>query len=113
MLKPPPGVRANKLTRPAASCGMNPRRISPTPGFESIISAAKHAPMVATRVMMKASMRRMPRRESASRMRTSSAVITTPQRSGTPNKSLRPIAAPSTSARSHATIAISHSTHKG
>ena len=68
---------------------------------------------MATSVTMKASMRRMPSRESASSSSTSSAVIITPHSRGTPNSSFNPIAAPSTSARSQAMIATSHSTHSG
>ena len=62
---------------------------------------------------MNASSRRMPKRVSASSSMTSAAVISTPHSTGMPNSSLSPIAAPSTSARSHAMIAISHSTHSG
>ena len=42
---------------------------------------------------------------------TSSPVRHTPQTSGMPNSRLSPIAVPITSARSQATIAISHSSH--
>ncbi len=92
---------------------MKPRRIAPSSGCESAISIAKQMPMVATSMMMNASMRRMPRRESASSSSTSSAVIITPHRSGMPNSSFMPMAAPSTSARSQATMAISHRTQSG
>ncbi len=109
----PLGARWNRVGIPASSRGMKPRRIAATSGRDRIISVAKHTPMVATRVRISASSRRMPKRWSASSRSTSSDVISTPVSSGTPNSSLSPIAAPSTSARSQATIAISHSSHNG
>ena len=44
-------------------------------------------------------------------MKTSSAVRTTPVRSEMPKRRFKPIAVPSTSARSQAAIAISHNSH--
>ncbi len=82
-------------------------------GCESSICTAKHPPIVTTSVRMNASSRRMPKFESASRDSTSSAVMETPARSGRPNRSWSPIAAPMTSATSQATIASSHRIHNG
>ena len=62
---------------------------------------------------MIASIRRMPKPESASNSSTSNAVMRTPTSSGMPNSNWSPTAAPSTSARSQATIAISHRIHSG
>ena len=69
--------------------------------------------MVATRVATSASMNRIPKPWSARISSTSNAVMRTAQNSGMPNSRLSATALPSTSARSHAPMAISHASQFG
>ena len=109
----PSGACPKSPALPSAPRGMMEYTIAARSGRDITIWSAKHTPITATSEMMNASIRRMPRLESARSSRTSSAVMSTPTSSGIPNRSCRPMAAPSTSARSHATIAISHRIHSG
>ena len=91
--------------------GTKPRMTPPMSGRERMISNRKHAPTVTTSAMTSASMIRNPLFCSHSTSMTSSAVIPTPHASGIPNRRFSAIAAPMTSARSHAAMAISHRIH--
>ena len=91
--------------------GTKPRKIPARSGRDSTISSAKHAPIVATSVRMIASILRMPNDWSSRSSITSSAVINTPARIGIPKSRCSAMADPSTSARSHAAMAISHRIH--
>ncbi len=90
-------------------CGIKPLATMPSIGLASTISVRKHPPIIAISAIMNASSFRMP---SFCRYRSnivSSNVTTTPHINGKPNSKLSPMAMPSTSARSHAAIAISAS----
>ena len=87
--------------------GTRPRATAPIAGCAIASSTAKHTPMDAIKAMMNASSQRNPLFWSMRISSTSSAVSTTPQISGMPNSRLSAIAAPITSARSQAAIAIS------
>ena len=80
-------------------------------GRAATSSQTKHKVMTVISATTNASSRRNPRCWSARITNTSSPVSTTPPSNGTPNSSRRPIAVPSTSARSHATIAACASTN--
>ena len=90
---------------------MNPFATAVTSGRARMISNRKQSPTVAMSVMTSASSTRTPRFCSVSSSSTSKPVMSTPTASGMSNSRLSAIAEPMTSARSHAAIAISQSTH--
>ena len=92
--------------------GTNPFATRPSSGCEMMISKRKHPAMVAINATTNASSSRKPWCWRNSTSSTSSAVIVIPQVSGIPNRRFSPIADPITSARSHAAIASSHTTHR-
>ena len=74
-------------------------------------SVMKHTAIVTISARTKLSITRIPSRVSHNISRVSKEVSNTPASNGIWNKRLRPMAAPSTSARSQAAMAISQSTH--
>lgn len=88
------------LGRKPASSGNNS-------GFEKMISSPKQRMIVATKTITIASNVRNPLACNISKSRTSAAVMMTPTGRGMPNKRLRAMADPITSARSHAVIITS------
>ena len=93
------------------SDGTKPAAIEPHWGLDRTISTARHPPTVMISATMNASIILTPRLCRKRIRSVSKAVTTTPARRGRPNSSCSPMAEPSTSARSQAAIAISHTTH--
>ena len=91
---------------------MNPRATGPHAGFDSHSSIANDPAISTISAMTSASTYRKPLCCRNSTTSTSSAVRQTPQMSGSPKSRFRAMAAPMTSARSQAAIAISHRIHK-
>ena len=81
-------------------------------GFAMNSSNRKHPPTTAISAITSASSMRKPLFCKYSTINTSTAVIAMPTGSVIPKSRLRAIAVPITSARSHAAMAISHSTQR-